>query len=369
MRSDERPGSNLMDDLSDPRPLRAALSACGGMATVTLEAARRSPDLEIVALQDPLAEARDRAGEAFGIDRRHASFEELLTDDVDAVIVNGPNHVHRRQVELAAAAGKACLVQKPMAPTVEDAEAMVAACERHGVKLGVTMLALGDPIHHQVRAMVADGWLGEPTLVQAVGAHGIYLREPPPPGDWRRDPEKVGGGAFIQLAVHDVDLAAWILGREVTAVAAVGAGGRTVFEDETTAAAVRFGEELAGTFSASYATDLYSFGIAGTRGRIQLLPEHVVVRGEAPFRGDVFTYDGPGREVALPGARYKARSSGGGTSWRSTAPSPGGSWAPPTTTRARGSGGSGTSGSWTRSIGRGGRGGGWRSVLRDEMTS
>jgi len=136
--------------------------------------------------------------------------------------------------------------------------------------------------------------------VQGVGAHGIYLRDPPPEGDWRRDPEKVGGGAFVQLAIHDIDLAAWILGCEVTAATAVRAGGRTVFRDETTVAAVRFGDDLAGTFAASYATDLYAFAILGTRGRVQLLPEHVVVRGEEPFRGDVLVYEDPGREVAIP---------------------------------------------------------------------
>lgn len=289
-----------MNESTRRPPLRAALSACGGMASVTLEAARRSSDFDVVAVQDPLEDARDRAGSLFGIERLHRDFEELLTDDVDFLVLNGPNHVHRSQVEAAAAAGKACLVQKPMAPTVADAEAMVAAAARHGVKLGVTMLGLGDPIHHQVRAMVTAGWLGTPTLVQAVGAHGIYLRKPPPEIDWRRDPAKVGGGAFIQLAVHDADLASWILGRDITAVAAGGAGGQTVFEDETTAATVRFGDDLVGTFSASYATDLYSFLLCGTRGRIQLLPEHVVVRGEDAFAGEVFAYDAPGREVVLP---------------------------------------------------------------------
>ena len=54
---------------------------------------------------------------------------------------------------------------------------MVAASARHGVKLGVTMLALGDPVHHDVRTMIAGGWLGQPVLVQrpvvVVGLVGV----------------------------------------------------------------------------------------------------------------------------------------------------------------------------------------------------
>ena len=282
------------------RPLRAAMAACGGIADLTLDAAKRSPDFDLVAIQDPDPAALARVGERTGIERRHAAFEDLLAADVDFVILNSPNHVHLPQVRLAAVAGKHCLVQKPMATTAAEAEEMVAVAESAGVKLGVTMFELSKPVNRQARAMVEAGWLGEPVLVSAVGAHGIYLRDAPAPADWRRDPSKVGGGAFIQLALHQVDLAMFLLGVAPVEAAAMGARGKTVFEDETTLATVRFEGGVLGHFAASYATDEWSLAIQGTRGRIRLSGEHVLVRGEETYRGEVFEYDDPGREIAIP---------------------------------------------------------------------
>ncbi|MHC4472290.1 MAG: Gfo/Idh/MocA family protein, partial [Planctomycetota bacterium] len=134
-------------------PLRAALAACGGISELTLSAARRSPDFDVVAIQDPDGSALSRVGDRFEIFRRHADFEDLLTDDMDFVVVNSPNHVHLEQVRAAAAAGKPCLVQKPMAPTLADAEEMALVAAEAGLSLGVTMFELGKPLNHQVRQM------------------------------------------------------------------------------------------------------------------------------------------------------------------------------------------------------------------------
>jgi len=282
------------------RPLRAGMAACGGIADLTLDAAKRSPDFDVVAIQDPDPAALARVGDRAGIERRHTAFEDLLVNDVDFVILNSPNHVHLPQVRAAAAAGKHCLVQKPMATTATEAAEMVAIANSAGVKLGVTMFELSNPVNRQALAMVEAGWLGEPVLVSAIGAHGIYLRDPLPESNWRRDPAKVGGGAFIQLALHQVDLAMFLLGRDAVDVSVMGARGKTDFEDETTLATVRFEGGVLGHFAASYATDLWSLTICGTRGRIRLSGEHVLVCGEEPFRGEVFDYDAPGREVAIP---------------------------------------------------------------------
>ncbi|MBN2492283.1 MAG: Gfo/Idh/MocA family oxidoreductase [Planctomycetes bacterium] len=290
------------------RPLRAAMAACGGVCNLAIEGARLTRDFEIAAIQDPDPAALARVGERLPEARRHTVFEDLLAADIDFVIVNSPNHLHLPQVRAAAAAGKPCLVQKPIAPTLAEAAEMVRIAAAHGVKLGVTMFELSRPIHHQVKAMIASGWLGRPVLVSAVGAHTGYLATPPAPGDWRRDPAKVGGGAFIQLGVHHVNLAAWLLDREAVRASAAGARGLTVFEDETMLATVEFADGVMARFATSYAADLYAFAVIGDRGRIHLLPEHVVVRGPEPFRGEVFDYTEAGREVAIPAAALAERS-------------------------------------------------------------
>jgi predicted dehydrogenase len=276
------------------------MAACGGIADLTLDAAQESPDFEIVAIQDVSPEALRNVGDRHGIARRHLVFAELLTDDIDFVVINSPNHCHLPQVVAAAAAGKHCLVQKPMAPTYPDARAMVEAAREHGVRLGVTMFELGKPIHHEVKAMVAGGFLGDPVMVQATAAHDLYLETPPPEGNWRRDAAQVGGGAFIQLAVHQINLACWVLDSRVASITVTGTRGRTVFEDETTLATLRLDSDVLGHFAASYATDLWGVTFLGTRGRIHVSGEHVVLKGKEPYAGEILRYEEPGRELAIP---------------------------------------------------------------------
>jgi len=288
-----------------PRTLRAGMSGCGGIAPVTLTAAQRSPHFDVVAIQDPDPRRRAEMGDRFGIDRRHTTFRDLLTEDLDFVVLNGPNDVHAPQVEHAARAGVHCLVQKPMAPTLPMAEDMVETADRAGIRLGVLMLELGDPIHHEVKAMVEAGFFGVPTLVQATSAHTIYLDTPPEAHDWRRDSTRVGGGAFIQLAIHAIDLARWLLEDQVVSAWAGGTQRHTVFEDETTLATVRFAGGVVGHFAASYAADLYGFVLCGTEGRVHLLPDHVVVWGRRPFEGDLLGYTKPRTEVVIPRSKLK----------------------------------------------------------------
>lgn len=275
------------------------MAACGGIADLTLTAARRSPDFEVTAIQDVDEAALNKTGDRYDIRRRHLRFEDLLTEDIDFVVVNSPNHVHLDQVRAAAAAGKPCLVQKPLARNLAEAEAMVALAAANGIRLGVTMFEISKPLHHQVKAMVREGWLGTPTVIQACSAHDIYLRNPPEAGNWRRDPDKVGGGAFIQLAVHQINLASWILEKDVTSVSATGTRGQTVFEDETTLVTTQFRDGPVAHFAASYAADLYAFSLCGTRGRIHLFPDHLLVKGDRPFAGEIFDYPDPGEETVL----------------------------------------------------------------------
>ena len=278
----------------DTTLLRAALCGAGGISDLTLDAARRSDDFRVVAIQDPDPRALEAVGQRHGIDERFESFEELrdgTADRLDFVIINSPNHVHREQAEAFLRRGVPCLVQKPMAPTARDARAMVELADELGVPLGVTMFEHSKPLHHQLRQIVQGGWLGEPTLLQALSAHDLYLKRPPAEDNWRRDPAKVGGGAFIQLALHQINLARWILGREARAVTMFGARGHTVFEDESDAAAVLFENGPVAHFAAGYAASANHFLIAGTRGTLEVTSRHLLVRGENPYRGPVFAYD------------------------------------------------------------------------------
>ncbi|MAG56520.1 MAG: hypothetical protein CMJ83_09540 [Planctomycetes bacterium] len=268
-------------------PLRAGLSGCGGISHATLEAAARSPDFSVVALHDADAGATRRLGARFGVAGCADSFDGLLGDDIDFLILNGPNHVHAEQAIAAVSAGKPVLVQKPMARDHAEACTMADAARRADVPLGVTMLELGRPLHQDLCTLIRDGFIGEPVLVEACLAHANHVRSPPAPGDWRLDPAKVGGGVFIQLAVHHLALASWLLDRPVVEVGALSAGGHTPFEEESTVALARFDGGAVATFSASWATDAVRFSVSGTEGRIEVADDRVRISVNRPFSGTV----------------------------------------------------------------------------------
>ena len=138
----------------------------------------------------------------------------LATPGLDGVYVAAPNHVHAELTEAAAAAGKHVLCEKPMATTLADAEAMVAACEGAGVRYGTAFNQRFHPAHERLRELIAGGALG--TVTQA---RVKYACECPPwwgEGDWHFDPARAGGGALFDLAPHGLDLLGVLLGRELT---------------------------------------------------------------------------------------------------------------------------------------------------------
>ncbi len=136
---------------------------------------------------------------------------------MEAVYVATPNHLHRPIVEAAARAGKHVLCEKPMATSLADAEAMVAACQVHGVRYATAFDQRFQARHRHLRELVRAGRLG---LITAVRVHYACWTpadwSPPttqgPHDNWRIDPARAGGGAFIDLAPHGLDLAQVLLG-------------------------------------------------------------------------------------------------------------------------------------------------------------
>jgi predicted dehydrogenase len=135
--------------------------------------------------------------------------EVLLTDpEVDAVYVSSPVNLHRKHVLAAAAAGKHVLCEKPMALSGSECSEMTAACARAGVHLEICFVLRGWPIYQQVRELIASGRLGR--LVE-VRAH-LAKWTPRQAGEWRLDPAQSGGGAFMDVGSHYLDLFRFLAG-------------------------------------------------------------------------------------------------------------------------------------------------------------
>ena len=172
----------------------------------------------VVAVCDPDPAARALA-EARGA-RAFAHLDAMLREPLDAVYVATPNHLHPQAVEACAAARAPVLTEKPLAATLADAQAMVAACARAGVLLGTAFDQRRHPAHRAIRDLLAAGRIGTVTAVRIVYACwlGRDWSAGPGPGDgcnganWRIDPGQAGGGAVIDLAPHGIDLVDALLG-------------------------------------------------------------------------------------------------------------------------------------------------------------
>ena len=145
----------------------------------------------------------------------------LATPGLGAVYVASPNHAHRALVEAAAAAGIPVLCEKPMATTLADAQAMVAACGRAGVLYATAFDQRWHPAHQALAGLVAAGDLGTVTAIRI--AYACWLPAAWGSGDnWRIDPARAGGGALMDLAPHGLDLASVLLNEPLVDVAAMG---------------------------------------------------------------------------------------------------------------------------------------------------
>ncbi|MEX2431540.1 MAG: Gfo/Idh/MocA family oxidoreductase [Dehalococcoidia bacterium] len=158
--------------------------------------------------------------------RAYDNMEDMLRDAaVEVVYVASPNALHKEQVLQAAAAGKHVLVEKPMALTVADCQAMVDACSAAGVQLGVGFHLRSHPGHQRLRDLVRDGKLGAVSYAEANWGRGTRGQVSPPPRPaqqaWWGDPKLAGAGAFMATGVHCADTLRFVLGREAVEVHAL----------------------------------------------------------------------------------------------------------------------------------------------------
>lgn len=197
------------------------IAGCGWVARDYVgPAIRASRNGHLVALYDPDPVSRRRATALFGTPATDDLAAFLGTTGLGAVYVAAPNHAHRPLVEAAAAAGLPVLCEKPMATTLADAEAMVAACSKAGVRYATAFDQRFHAAHRTLAAMIAEGRLGIVTAIRIV--YACWLPADWAGDNWRIDPRRAGGGALMDLAPHGLDLAATLLNEPLVDIAAMG---------------------------------------------------------------------------------------------------------------------------------------------------
>jgi myo-inositol 2-dehydrogenase/D-chiro-inositol 1-dehydrogenase len=174
--------------------------------------ARRVPGAAVGIVYDVHAPFAVEVGAMLGVPVA-ASVEEVLTSDVDAVAICSSADSHVNLMVAAAQAGKAVFCEKPVSLFLDELDRGLAAIEAHGVPFQVGFNRRFDPAHASVAEAVAAGHVGEPHLVR------ISSRDPePPPLDYVR----TSGGLFLDMTIHDFDMARYVTGSEVVEVFARG---------------------------------------------------------------------------------------------------------------------------------------------------
>ncbi len=189
-------------------------------------AIRDSRNGTLLAVYDESPIALDHARRDIKTAVCHARLADFLaTPGLQAVYIATPNHAHRMLAEKAAAAGLAVLCEKPMATSLAEADCMVAACEKAGVRYATAFDQRFHPAHRHMARLIAEGAIGRPTAIRIVYACWVdsgWAPDGVSTDNWRIDRARAGGGALFDLAPHGLDLAAMILGEQIDIVASMG---------------------------------------------------------------------------------------------------------------------------------------------------
>jgi len=251
-------------------PVRWGILGCGDVTEV-----KSGPGFQLAhgstlaaVMRRDRAKAEDYA-RRHGVPRAYDSASALVHDpDVDAVYIATPPSSHLELALLAASAGKPCLVEKPMALTHAECDTMVEAFRARGLPLWVAYYRRALPRFLAVRERLASGTIGTLTSVH------VQVTERLATGDvlanWRFDPEIAGGGLFLDLGSHAIDLLDFFAGPITDAHGFARNTGGAYPAEDVVAASFAFASGATGTgmwnFNASEKSDVIV--LAGTRGTI-----------------------------------------------------------------------------------------------------
>ena len=178
--------------------------------------AQSHPDVTIGAVWDELPERGRAAAKQLGVPFYESLDDLLALPEIDAVIVDAPTSMHCDVMVAAARAGKHIFTEKVLAPTLAEANEIIAAADQASVVLTVSLPRLAEGYTQAITSLITDGACGDLTLVRIRMAHNGALRTEQNPDGWLPshfyDPEQCRGGAMIDLGCHPMYLARHFLG-------------------------------------------------------------------------------------------------------------------------------------------------------------
>ncbi len=193
------------------QPLNVAIAGCGKVAHLHAKAVKESDRLNLVAAWSRTPGSADRFARQYGL-KPYRDIPRMVADGkVDVVIVCTPHPFHREPCVLAAEAGAHVLVEKPLASSLEDCDAMIEVCRVNKVKLGVISQRRWYPPALRIKQAIDDGKISTPAL-GTVTMLGWRDREYYDADAWRGTWDMEGGGVLVNQSPHQLDLLLWYMG-------------------------------------------------------------------------------------------------------------------------------------------------------------
>ncbi|MBN2551515.1 MAG: Gfo/Idh/MocA family oxidoreductase [Spirochaetales bacterium] len=272
--------------------LRWGLIGCGDIARKRVAPALR--DLEscrLVAVSRAQHERAEQFAREFGAERWYKDWRELLKDEeIDAVYIATPPHLHAEQTIAAAEAAKHVICEKPMALDSQECRRMIAACRGGGVRLSIAYYRHFYPVVARIKELLAAGEIGKVVLAE-IRAFENYRPEPDDPKYWVTRKERAGGGPLMDFGCHRIEVLLNIMG---AVSRAWGSQGRLLTDwdvEDTSISLFEFQSESKGMLAVSRAVEepQDSLDIYGSAGSI-----HVPVLNG----GSLSVYKGAGGRAA-----------------------------------------------------------------------
>lgn len=232
---------------SSMRRLRFGVLGAAKIATEkVVPAMQRGERTDVVALASRSPERGASAAADLGIERVHGTYQDLLADEeVEAVYIPLPNHLHAEWTVAAARAGKHVLCEKPMAMDVDEAASMLAVCRDAGVTFMEAFMYRVHPQWLRARSLLASGMIGQPL---AIHTSFSYHNDDP---DNIRNIAEYGGGALMDIGCYCIDVPRFLFGADPERVTGVVHRDEVFGTDVLSSATLRFPGGRQSTFTCS----------------------------------------------------------------------------------------------------------------------
>jgi predicted dehydrogenase len=258
----------------DDHPIRVGLVGCGAISTQHLEAISALPGLALAAVASASEARAQAAGDRWGVPWTTRLEELLARDDVDAVTICTPSGLHPAQALAALRSGRHAIVEKPIALTVADADAVVREGRERGLVVATISQRRFEPAVRALRAAIGAGALGRISLIIAEGMYHrpqSYYDSAP----WRGTLD-LDGGVLMNQAIHTIDLVRWMGGPVASVAGHVATLGHVMEAEDTASVSLQFtngtlGEIVATTCATpEFPTELRVYG---DRGHVRIVGE------------------------------------------------------------------------------------------------